>query len=374
MEKEGHEMARKGDGLYLRGSSWYLDTRINGQRHVVRLGKKISRTVAGELANVKRAAILKGEAGIGKKRKDCTFEKAKAAYLVWMGTNTRPRTQRVYGQALDQLSHSFGGKLLSQISSFDIERHKHRRVEAGARVVANREVSRLKALFNAALKWELYEGKNPAVGVQSVEEPEGRLRFLDYAEEVQLLKVAPPIVQDVIVIGTNCGIRIASEALTLTWNNVDFLRNQLTVNAAFAKAGETRTVPLNSRAREVLVRRKAVSSSEYVFSKPNGLPYKSMDKLFTRACENAGLADTGLSLHSLRHTFASRLVMSGADLRTIQVLGGWRDLSLVQRYGHLSPGHCIQAIERIAGEFHNGIHNSPVSGEVVSLAERRVSV
>jgi hypothetical protein len=59
------------------------------------------------------------------------------------------------------------------------------------------------------------------------------------------------------------------------------------------------------------VRLVALSRSEYVFSKPNGLPYKSMDKLFTRACEDAGLTGTGLSLHSLRHTFASRLVMSG---------------------------------------------------------------
>ena len=367
-------MARRGDGLYLRGQTWYLDCRLNGTRHVVKLGKNIKRTVAGELANVKRAAILKGEAGIGKKRKDCTFDKAKEAYLVWMSSNTRPRTQRVYQQQLDQLSHSFAGKLLSQISSFDIERHKHRRIEGGARVVANREVSRLKALFNAVTKWDMYEGKNPAVGIRPVEEPEGRLRFLDYAEEMSLLKVAPPIVQDMIVIGTNCGIRIASEALTLTWADVDFLRNQLTVRAAFAKAGETRCVPLNSRAREVLVRLKASGRSEYVFSKPNGLPYKSMDKLFTRACENAGLGGTGLSLHSLRHTFASRLVMSGADLRTIQTLGGWRDLSLVQRYGHLSPGHCTQAIERIAGEFHNAIHNGPISGEGVHLAERLISV
>jgi integrase len=367
-------MARHGDGLYLRGQTWYLDCRINGARHVIKLGKNIKRTVAGELANVKRAAILKGEAGIGKKRKDCTFDKATAAYVTWMTTNCRPRTQRVYMQALNQLSRSFTGKLLSQISSFDIERHKHRRVEAGARVVANREVSRLKALFNAAIKWELYEGKNPAVGIRPVEEPEGRLRFLDYAEEAALLKVAAPIVQDMIVIGTNCGIRVASEALTLTWDHVDLQRNQLTVNAAFAKAGETRSVPLNSRAREVLLRLKASSRGAYVFSKPNGLPYKSMDKLFTRACEDAGLAGTGLSLHSLRHTFASRLVMSGADLRTIQTLGGWRDLSLVQRYGHLSPGHCTQAIERIAGEFHNAIHNSPISGGGVHLAERLVSV
>jgi hypothetical protein len=33
--------------------------------------------------------------------------------------------------------------------------------------------------------------------------------------------------------------------------------------------------------------------------------------------------------------------------------------ALVQHYGHLSPGHCTQAIERIAGEFHNAVHNSP---------------
>ena len=59
----------------------------------------------------------------------------------------------------------------------------------------------------------------------------------------------------------------------------------------------------------------------------------------TKACHDAGL--TGVSLHTLRHTFASRLVMAGVDTRTVQVLGGWLDLSLVQRYSHLSPGHCV---------------------------------
>ena len=365
---------RRGEGLVLRGRSWYLDARINGQRYAVRLGKNISRSVAGELASVKRAAILKGEAGIGKKRKDCTFDKVKEAYLVWMSTNTRPRTQRVYTQQLTQLSHSFAGKLLSQISPFDIERHKHRRVEAGARVVANRELSRLKALFNAAIRWGLFEGANPVAGVKPLEESEGRLRFLEYAEEAHLLKVAPPIVQDIIVLGVNTGIRISAEGLGLQWADVDFSRNLLRVSAAYAKNGQTRTIPLNSRARDVLARRKEQSRSTFVFSKPNGQPYKSMDKHLAKAVQQAGLSGTGISLHSLRHTFASRLVMSGADLRTIQECGGWSDLSLVQRYSHLSASHKTSALERIAGEFHNGIHNSPVSGEVVHLAERRVSV
>ena len=74
-------MARRGDGLYLRNKrNWYLDCRINGKRHVVQLGKDISRTVARELASVQRAAILRGEAGIRKRRKDCSFEKARLQF------------------------------------------------------------------------------------------------------------------------------------------------------------------------------------------------------------------------------------------------------------------------------------------------------
>jgi integrase-like protein len=50
---------------------------------------------------------------------------------------------------------------------------------------------------------------------------------------------------------------------------------------------------------------------------------------------------------ALRHTFASRLVAAGVDLRTVQELGGWRTLSMVQRYTHLSPGHLAAAVEKI---------------------------
>lgn len=53
-------MARRGDGLYSRGNSWYLDCRIDGARHVVKLGKGIKRTVPEELGIIARSKILKG--------------------------------------------------------------------------------------------------------------------------------------------------------------------------------------------------------------------------------------------------------------------------------------------------------------------------
>jgi hypothetical protein len=58
-------MARRGDGIYQRGKTWWLDFTHDEKRHYVRLGRNISKTVAGEIAKVKRGAILKGEAGIG---------------------------------------------------------------------------------------------------------------------------------------------------------------------------------------------------------------------------------------------------------------------------------------------------------------------
>src|SRR5262245_36487980 len=58
---------------------------------------------------------------------------------------------------------------------------------------------------------------------------------------------------------------------------------------------------------------------------------------------------TGYTWHCNRHTFASRLVMAGADPLTVQKLGGWRTLSMVQRYAHLAPDHLRAAVERLSG-------------------------
>jgi integrase len=117
-------------------------------------------------------------------------------------------------------------------------------------------------------------------------------------------------------------------------------RGTLTVEAAYAKNGRTRTVPLNSIALETLKRLKV--DGEHIFVNDEGMPYRSISSIFKRACKRASLI--GVTPHTLRHTFASRLVMAGVDLRTVQELGGWQTLSMVERYAHLSPAHKAQAV------------------------------
>lgn len=359
-------MARKGDGLYLRGKVWYLDARINGQRVVTRLGKGISRSVAGELASVKRAAYLKQEAGIGVKRKDAEFSKVADLFMRWTESNKRPRTVRHYRLCVEQLKKTFGGSSLSAIKSFAIERHKHARKAAPVR--ANRELETLRRIFYWSMAQEppLYEGANPLRkskdkerAVSFFEESEGRIRVLEPAEEASLLAVAPEPVRSMIVVGVNCGLRLNSEGLTLQWDAVDLARRRLTILSAYSKNKRARTIPLNSHALDALKKLKEKATGPYVFEKANGEAYKSFRTAFQTACTTAGLK--GISPHILRHTFCSRLIEAGADVRTTQDLGGWKTLKMVQRYAHTNERGKIDAVKRLEQftEFHNGIHNSP---------------
>jgi hypothetical protein len=155
-------MARQGDGIYRRGRTWWLDAIIGGQRYQLPLGKLIPRSTALEIATAKRAEILKGGAGIAKKKRDIPFTKAAEDFTAWARANKRPKTADGYESCLVPLLAFFGDKTLGQIHPFLIEKYKQKRLAEGVKVGVNRELSRLHTLFNLAIRWKKYEGENPA--------------------------------------------------------------------------------------------------------------------------------------------------------------------------------------------------------------------
>jgi integrase len=180
------------------------------------------------------------------------------------------------------------------------------------------------------------------VRVALTKEPKRRLRFLEAQEEDRLLAKCTILLRTMILVGLYCGIRLKSEGLTLRWEDVDFSRGTLTVQAAFSKNGKGRTIPMNSLVRDGLER--LPRRSEWVFARPNGKPYTAV-RGFRTACQKAGLID--VTPHTLRHTFATRLIENGEDLRTVQELGGWSNLKMLERYGHVKASRKAEAVERL---------------------------
>ncbi len=133
---------------------------------------------------------------------------------------------------------------------------------------------------------------------------------------------------------------------SLTWDNVDLKRRTLTVLGTHSKNSMTKTVPLNCVLLEALQSLRMDRNGGPVFVK-GGQPLKSIRTAFETARKKAGLGED-VTPHVMRHTFASRLVMAGVDLRTIQELGGWSDLKMVERYSHVDQSRKIDAVDKIA--------------------------
>lgn len=203
---------------------------------------------------------------------------------------------------------------------------------------------------------------NPARVLRIRKENNARLRFLnqfaplrtklDYLEgcldeEMRLRAVitknCPEHLQE-FEIALNSGMR-PSEQYGLTWDRVDLTRKIVTIPKS--KNGRTRYIPLNSVAIAAFktLKQRSLDGAEPVFVTMGGEPLQGYKHWFQPAVSEAGVR--GFTWYCLRHTFASRLVMAGVDLRTVAELMGHQQIQMTMRYAHLAPAHTLAAVERL---------------------------
>jgi len=76
---------------------------------------------------------------------------------------------------------------------------------------------------------------------------------------------------------------------------------------------------------------------------------KDLSHAFQRIAASAGLKN--VRFHDLRHTFASHLVIKGADLKTVQELLGHSSITMTMRYAHLAESHRAKAVRLLDTAF-----------------------
>jgi len=136
------------------------------------------------------------------------------------------------------------------------------------------------------------------------------------------------------------GCRV-SELLNLTWDNVqdDFL------NIVDTKNGEDRYVPIFDEVKAILNRRRKMK-----LARPFPLSIHSVEWAWKQVRKKLGLSDEkDFVMHSLRHTYITRLLNKKVGIEVVQKIAGHKDIRITQRYNHPTKDDIRNAIKDING-------------------------
>jgi integrase len=193
-------------------------------------------------------------------------------------------------------------------------------------------------------------------------------RPLSPDEEARILTIArpgkrntdtkSPVIYPAIVLGLNTAMR-DSEMRHLTWGQIDFLKQVLTVGKSKTSAGTGRTIPLNSSVLGALADHMKwyeekvgpATAESYVFPFGKARHYdaaKPMQTLKTAWRNVLRKAKVKIRLHDLRHTVITKLAESGASDETIMAIAGHVSRRMLSRYAHIRTEAKRRALEAVA--------------------------
>ena len=148
------------------------------------------------------------------------------------------------------------------------------------------------------------------------------------------------------------GMRLG-EIVNLVWECVDFKRKVIIVkniNGFTTKNKKERIIPMNSTLETLMMDRfnkvKNVYDNDYIFYRSKGIKLNEdyASKQFKKAVRDSGL-NYNIHFHTLRHSFASRLIQKGASVFVVKELLGHEDIKTTQIYSHLQTQDLMDAVK-----------------------------
>lgn len=283
-----------------------------------------------------------------------TFDEVFERYLPVHKTETTEKTwKRTESCYRIWIAQKLGARKLIEITVDNIQPIITEAMETRAPRTADYIKTVIRQVFNFAKKRDLYFKDNPAMKIKVKQKDNKRNRFLT-PEEIQILleelKKHSIDMHDIAMFSVYEGAR-AGAIFALQWKDIDWKTD--TIALLDTKNGETYFQPLHPVIKKMLECRYAEDKEGFVFKSRDGGRIKEVSKTYQRVIDklgfNDGITDSRQKVvfHSLRHTYASQLVMKGIDLYTTQKLMGHKSNQMTQRYAHLAPDHLKKAILKL---------------------------
>ena len=241
-----------------------------------------------------------------------------------------PKTQASYIRAVSDFA-CFLGRSPDRADTEDLRRHQlHMRSSGSSATSMNAAVSALRFFFTTTL------GRNDAnAGMTTVREPRRLPEILSPDEVRRLLDAAPGLkYRAALGLAYGAGLR-ASEVVSLKVGDIDSNRERMAIRIEQGKGRKDRYAMLSDPLLKLLrAWWREARPQGWLFpgqNPVNPLTTRQLSRAFHGAKEAANI-DKRVSLHTLRHCFATHLLEQKVDIRVIQVLLGHKKLDTTARY------------------------------------------
>jgi site-specific recombinase XerD len=209
----------------------------------------------------------------------------------------------------------------------------------------------------------------PAEQIELAKQSKRTVEFLEVDELDRLLKQPLTLGDDLIAFRDKAilellfstGLRV-SELAGLQIESVNLKRDEFTIRG---KGDKPRLVFLSATAKEAvqtyLGKRRDPSPFMFIShdrakvgrSDSGPLTSRSIQRIVERYARAAGITKT-ITPHTLRHTFATDLLINGADIRSVQSLLGHESITTTQVYTHITNTHMYDVYKKFHGKTREG--------------------
>jgi len=231
---------------------------------------------------------------------------------------------------------------ITQLKAHHLYKLKKQFSETRAPATVNKYIHILHNVWNTAKRvWGItLPAYNPFELVKLDKVDNARDRVLTKNEYSELIIACENsylhIIKDIVIFAYETGAR-QGEILKLKSSDVDYQNKLCTFNDT--KNGDNRTIPLTSKALEILKRRRFGSLT---FS---GLLARRLRKHFAIACKRANIKD--FRFHDLRACFCTNALLSGMSIPEVATISGHKDWKQLKRYSRIKPQDLHQKVNMI---------------------------
>ena len=330
-----------------RGNSanWYIQFQLNGRTYI-----RSSRTTskkAAEQMETEWKAKLHAEQFLGH-RERLTVKQAIDQFCESKAGTPNYQSLLHYAKVLGRLLPV--SKAISDLTAHDLERFKRDRLAEGAAPqTAKHNLNLIRGAWKFARKLGFHVNE---LEFPQIKLPKTPLRYLTAEEERRFLECLDPMREgsglrpfserdaelkrcmqdafDLVVLLLDTGARYG-EIANIEWTRINLAERS--INLWRPKVQNEGVLYMTDRAHQILTRRAAVRTGQFVFMNRKGGPRGYVSQAIRKALRKADLHDC--RIHTLRHTHASRLIQNGLSVYEVREVLGHTDIKTTMRYAHL---------------------------------------